>query len=66
MIVYAYMARSSVSVFALFLAGVVPGTVFTLGMIVIIRIIAKRRGYPRRTWRPLYLRGSQAGVCPPS
>lgn len=46
MIVYAYMAGSSVSVAGLFMAGVVPGLVLTLGMIVIIRVIAKKRGYP--------------------
>lgn len=46
MIVYAYMAGSSVSVAGLFLAGVVPGIVLTLGMMVIIWIMSKRRGYP--------------------
>jgi tripartite ATP-independent transporter DctM subunit len=46
MIVYAYMAGSSVSVAALFMAGVVPGILLTLGMMLIIHVIAKRRGYP--------------------
>ena len=55
MIVYAYMAGSSVSVAGLFLAGVVPGIVFTVGMMVIIRIIAKKRGYPL-TGEPISLR----------
>ena len=55
MIVYAYMAGSSVSVAGLFLAGVVPGIVFTIGMMVIIRIIAKKRGYPL-TGEPISLR----------
>jgi tripartite ATP-independent transporter DctM subunit len=46
MIVYAYMAGSSVSVAGLFLAGVVPGIVLTVGMMVIIWITSKLRGYP--------------------
>jgi TRAP-type transport system large permease protein len=46
MIVYAYMAGSSVSVAGLFLAGVVPGILLTLGMMAIITIMSKRRGYP--------------------
>jgi TRAP-type transport system large permease protein len=55
MIVYAYMAGPSVSVAGLFLAGVVPGIVLTLGMMAIIRIMAKRRGYPL-TGEPISLR----------
>lgn len=55
MIVYAYMAGSSVSVAALFLAGVVPGILFTIGMMVIIQIMAKKRGYPL-TGEPISLR----------
>ncbi len=47
MIVYAYMAGSSVSVAGLFMAGVVPGILLTIGMMVMVYIIAKRRGYPR-------------------
>src|SRR5262245_62422340 len=46
MIVYAYMAGSSVSVAGLFMAGVVPGLVLTLGMMVITYVMAKWRGYP--------------------
>jgi tripartite ATP-independent transporter DctM subunit len=52
MIVYAYMAGSSVSVAGLFMAGVVPGLVLTLGMMAIVRVMAKRRGYPL-TGRPV-------------
>lgn len=46
MIVYAYMAGTSVSVAGLFMAGVVPGVVLTLGMMVITYVTAKWRGYP--------------------
>jgi len=46
MIVYAYMAGSSVSVAGLFMAGVVPGLVLTFGMMAIIYVMAKWRGYP--------------------
>jgi tripartite ATP-independent transporter DctM subunit len=46
MIVYAYMAGSSVSVAGLFLAGVVPGVVLTIGMMLMVYVIARRRGYP--------------------
>jgi len=44
MVVYAYVV-SQVSVGALFLAGVVPGILIGLGMMVIVYLIAKRRGY---------------------
>jgi len=46
MIVYAYMAGSSVSVAGLFMAGVVPGLVLTAGMMTITYVMAKWRGYP--------------------
>jgi len=46
MIVYAYMAGSSVSVAGLFMAGVVPGVLLTLGMMAIVWVMAKWRGYP--------------------
>jgi tripartite ATP-independent transporter DctM subunit len=46
MIVYAYMAGSSVSVAGLFMAGVVPGVLLTIGLMVMVYVIAKRRGYP--------------------
>jgi tripartite ATP-independent transporter DctM subunit len=46
MIVYAYMAGSSVSVAGLFMAGVVPGLVLTIGMMAITYIMAKWSGYP--------------------
>jgi len=55
MIVYAYMAGSSVSVAALFMAGVVPGILFTVGMMLIIRVMAKKRGYPL-TGEPISVR----------
>ncbi|MGH6816403.1 MAG: TRAP transporter large permease [Hyphomicrobiaceae bacterium] len=45
MIVYSYMTGGSVSVAGLFMAGVVPGLVLTVGMMVIVHVIAKRRGY---------------------
>jgi tripartite ATP-independent transporter DctM subunit len=56
MIVYAYMAGSSVSVAGLFMAGIVPGIILTLGMMAITHVIAKRRGYPL-TGEPFSLRG---------
>jgi tripartite ATP-independent transporter DctM subunit len=46
MIVYAYMAGSSVSVAGLFMAGVVPGILLTIGLMLMVYVIAKRRGYP--------------------
>lgn len=55
MIVYAYMAGSTVSVAGLFMAGVVPGLILTFGMMAIIRFMAKRRGYPL-TGEPVSLR----------
>jgi tripartite ATP-independent transporter DctM subunit len=44
-----------VSVAGLFLCGVVPGILLTLGMMLIIRVMAKRRGYPL-TGHPISLR----------
>lgn len=46
MIVYALMAGSSVSVGALFIAGVVPGLMLALAMMVVCTWVARRRGYP--------------------
>jgi tripartite ATP-independent transporter DctM subunit len=46
MIVYAYMAGSSVSVAGLFMAGVLPGILLTIGLMAMVYVIAKRRGYP--------------------
>jgi tripartite ATP-independent transporter DctM subunit len=46
MIVYALMAGSSVSVGGLFMAGIVPGVILTIGFMVLASIISIRRGYP--------------------
>jgi TRAP-type transport system large permease protein len=45
MIVYAFMAGSSVSVGGMFMAGVVPGIVITIGFIALCSWIAARRGW---------------------
>ncbi len=46
MIVYALMAGSSVSVGGLFMAGVVPGLILTIGFMVLASFISHRRNYP--------------------
>lgn len=46
MIVYALMAGSSVSVGGLFMAGIVPGIILTVGFMVLASFISMRRGYP--------------------
>jgi len=46
MIVYALMAGSSVSVGALFIAGIVPGILLTLGFMAIASYLSWRRRYP--------------------
>ncbi len=46
MIVYAIMAGSSVSVGGLFMAGVVPGVLMTVGMMALCSLLAWRRRYP--------------------
>jgi tripartite ATP-independent transporter DctM subunit len=46
MIVYAFMAGSSVSVGGLFMSGVVPGIVITAGFMAISRWTVARRGWP--------------------
>ncbi len=45
MIVYA-VVTSNVSVASLFLAGIVPGIIMGLGMMVLCSVIARRRGFP--------------------
>jgi tripartite ATP-independent transporter DctM subunit len=45
MIVYAFMAGSSVSVGGMFMAGVVPGLIITAGFIALCSWIATRRGW---------------------
>ena len=46
MIVYALMAGSSVSVGGLFMAGVVPGIILTIGFMLLASFISKNRNYP--------------------
>lgn len=46
MIVYAFMAGSSVSVGGMFMAGVVPGLLITVGFMALCSWIAWRRSYP--------------------
>ena len=45
MIVYAFMAGSSVSIGGMFIAGVVPGIVITIGFMALCSWIATRRGW---------------------
>jgi TRAP-type transport system large permease protein len=45
MIVYAFMAGSSVSVGGMFMAGVVPGLIITIGFMALCSWIATRRGW---------------------
>ena len=46
MIVYALMAGSSVSVGGLFMAGVVPGIILTIGFMLLASFISHKRKYP--------------------
>ncbi|MDX9861112.1 MAG: TRAP transporter large permease [Rhodospirillales bacterium] len=46
MIVYALMAGSSVSVGGLFMAGIVPGIILTVGFMALASFISVKRGYP--------------------
>jgi tripartite ATP-independent transporter DctM subunit len=46
MIVYALMAGSSVSVGGLFMAGVVPGIILTIGFMTLASFISRKRKYP--------------------
>lgn len=45
MIVYALMAGSTVSVGGLFMSGIVPGIILTVGFMIIASVISRRRGY---------------------
>jgi len=55
MIVYAFMAGSSVSVGGMFMAGVVPGILITVGFIGLCSWIATRRGWAK-TGEPFRMR----------
>jgi tripartite ATP-independent transporter DctM subunit len=46
MIVYAFMAGSSVSVGGLFMAGIIPGSIMFLTFMVLCKVIAWKRNYP--------------------
>lgn len=46
MIIYATLAGGAVTIPALFAAGVVPGLMIAIGMMIIISVVARRRGYP--------------------
>ncbi len=46
MLIYAFVQGGSVSVAALFLAGLVPGALVGAGLMVISHVLAKRRNYP--------------------
>lgn len=52
-IIYAYAAGGSVSIAQLFLAGVVPGVMIGLALMVLAFIISSRRGYPKGEVVPL-------------
>jgi len=51
MILYSLAAGGGISVSALFVAGVVPGIVMSLGLGVAAYLVAVRRGYPPEGWR---------------
>lgn len=53
MIVYAFMAGSSVSVGGLFMAGVVPGLILTVALIATTTVIVWLRGYEEADEEPL-------------
>jgi tripartite ATP-independent transporter DctM subunit len=52
-IIYAYAAGGSVSIAQLFLAGIVPGAMVGLALMVLAFIISSRRGYPKGEVVPL-------------
>lgn len=56
-----YGSVTNISVGALFLAGIVPGLIVGIGMMVVVTFLATRRGYPcqprmpwRDRWGPIY------------
>lgn len=52
-IIHAYAAGGSVSIAQLFLAGVVPGIMIGLALMILAFIISSRRGYPKGEMVPL-------------
>ncbi len=59
MVIYAYIMQ--VSVAALFLAGVVPGVLTGMGLMVVTSIIAKKRNYPKADKRASLREVGKAG-----
>jgi tripartite ATP-independent transporter DctM subunit len=56
MIIYSIAAGGGVSIISLFLAGIVPGIMLGLALMVVTYMIAVKRGYPSGTfpgWRPM-------------
>ena len=60
-VIYALAAGSSVSIARLFLAGIVPGIMVGLSLMVVAYAIAVRRGYPRETF-PGWRQGLRVGA----
>ena len=58
-----FSAVSGVSVVTLFMAGVTPGILMTIGMMIIVFIIAKKRKYPRATFPTVKTLFSYLGVA---
>ena len=50
MIIYSFIA-GNVSIISMFVAGIVPGIIISLALMVMVYVISVRRGYPRRTTR---------------
>jgi tripartite ATP-independent transporter DctM subunit len=47
-----YGSVTNISVGALFLAGIVPGLIVGIGLMVVVSILSRRRGYPRQPRMP--------------
>ncbi len=52
-IIYAYAAGGAVSVVQLFMAGIIPGIMIGLALMVLALIVSARRGYPKGEFVPL-------------
>lgn len=66
MLIYAFVQGGTVSVAALFLAGVVPGVLVGIGLMTLSHIIAKKRSYPvsNEKFRFMNVFGTLKGALP--
>jgi tripartite ATP-independent transporter DctM subunit len=57
-----YGVTGEVSIGRLFLAGIIPGILMTIGLMIAVALISKKRGYARETERPATFKEVMKGI----